>query len=439
MQKSGTNIFIRKFIIILTACLFCAPCSYSQTKDVELLNDAVRNVTDIIMHDVFSPPVASRIYAYSSVAAYEIIQQGSDSFPSLYGRLNKMPFLQQSNGEVNLPLAGILAYYYTAQIFLPSYKMLNPYIDSLMNYYRQYISEKEILNSQLWAGMQAMKMMSWAGEDHFKEIHKLPRYELIDAADKWQPTPPDHADPVEPYWGMLRPFALDSSNQFMPAPFYTFSTDTNSQFYKAVYEVYATGKNLSPEQIAIAKFWDDNPFAVNYVGHLQMAEKKISPAGHWMDITRIAIEQSHADIFKAAQSYAAVSIAIADGFISCWKEKYTSNLIRPETYINKYIDPAWRPYLQTPSFPEYPSGHSVISAAAATMLTYLFGNDFKFTDVIETEFDLPERTFSSFNSAAVEASASRFCAGIHFRQSTLSGTDLGMQVSRFLIGKILSN
>lgn len=437
LKKNQT--YIHKFFALILAYLFSAGISYSQTKDVELLNDAVRNVTDIIMHDVFSPPVASRIYAYSSVAAYEIIQQGSDSFPSLHGKLNGMPFLQQSNGEVNLPLAGILAYYYTAQTFLPSYKMLNPYIDSLMNYYRQFLSEKQIINSQLWGSMEAMKMMSWAGEDHFKDIHKLPRYELIEAADKWQPTPPDHADPIEPYWAMLRPFGLDSSNQFIPETAIQFSTDTTSQFYKSAFEVYSTVKNISAEQIAIAKFWDDNPFAVNYVGHLQMAEKKISPAGHWMDITRIAIVQSHADILKASQSYAAVSIAIADGFISCWKEKYTSNLIRPETYINKYIDPAWRPYLQTPPFPEYPSGHSVISAAAATMLTYLFGDDFKFTDVIETEFDLPERTFSSFNSAAVEASASRYYAGIHFRQSTLSGTDLGTQVSRFLIRKILSN
>ncbi len=421
------------FILIFSVQLF------SQPKDVELLNDAVRNVTDVIMHDVFAPPVASRIYAYSSVAAYEIIQQGSDSFPTMYNRLNGMPFLQQSNGEVNLALAGILAYYYTAQYFVFSYKMLNPYIDSVKKYYSGFLTEKQIINSQLWASMEAMKMMSWAGEDHFKDIHKLPRYELIDGPDKWQPTPPDHADAVEPYWGRLRPFALDSANQFIPDPFISFSTDTSSAFYKAAYEVYTTGKNISSEQIEIAKFWDDSPFAVNYVGHIQMAEKKISPAGHWMDITRIAITETQADLFKASQAYLAVSIAIADAFIVCWKEKYTSNIIRPETYINKYIDPAWRPFIQTPPFPEYPSGHSMISAAAATMLTHLFSENFKFTDIIETEFDLPERTFSSFEAAAIEASASRFYGGIHFRQSTLSGTKTGKQVGIFLIGRILQD
>lgn len=425
-----------KYYLILLSSFFSINI-FGQPDEVKLLNDAVRNVTDVIMHDVFAPPVASRIYAYSSVAAYEIIQQGSDSFPSLYGRVNGMPFLQQSNSEVNLPLAGILAYYYTAQYFLFSYKMLNPFIDSVKNAYRGIATEKEIINSQLWASMEAMKMMSWAGEDHFKDIHKLPRYELIEGPDKWQPTPPDHADAVEPYWGRLRTFVLDSVDQFIPAKSMAFSTDTTSQFYKSAIEVYAIVKNLTPEQIEIAKFWDDSPFAVNYVGHLQMAEKKISPAGHWMDITRIAIEKSHADLFKASQSYVAVSLAIADAFIACWKEKYTSNLIRPETYINKYIDPDWRPFIQTPPFPEYPSGHSMVSAAAATVLTGLFGNNFQFTDIIETEFDLPQRSFTSFMAAADEASVSRFYAGIHYRQSTLSGGKFGEQIGGFILTKVL--
>jgi len=233
------------YIAIITCCLFCAGINktFAQKTDVQQLNDAVRNITNVIMHDVYSPPAASRIYAYSTIAAYEVMQQASDSFPSYYGRINKMPYLQENSSEINLTLTGLLSLYYTAQSFLFSYKELNPYIDSLINEYRAFLSEKDILNAQLWAGTMAMKMMGWAGEDGFKKIHNMPRYELLNAPYAWQPTPPDFADPVEPYWGLLRPFVLDSGDQVVPLPCTLFSTDTSSDFYVNAQLVYDAGKH----------------------------------------------------------------------------------------------------------------------------------------------------------------------------------------------------
>ena len=125
-------------------------------------------------------------------------------------------------------------------------------------------------------------------------------------------------------------------------------------------------------------------------------------------------------------------MALADGFISCWEEKYNSELIRPETLINRYIDENWTPVLQTPPFPEYPSGHSVVSGAASVVLTRLFGDNFAYDDDTEVRYGLPVRSFTSFNQAAEEAALSRLYGGIHYRaaidKGLLQGRKLGQHV-----------
>ncbi len=169
---------------------------------------------------------------------------------------------------------------------------------------------------------------------------------------------------VEPHWNKIRTFLMDSAQQFKPLPPTIFSADKESQFYKEALAVRDIGMNLSNEQKEIASFWDCNPFKMNVNGHVMYASKKISPGGHWMNITRLACQKAGASPVQSVEAYACLAITIADAFISCWDEKYRSLVIRPETYINKYIDGAWMPLLQTPPFPEYTSGHSVLSSAA---------------------------------------------------------------------------
>ncbi|HLT51686.1 MAG TPA: vanadium-dependent haloperoxidase, partial [Arenibacter sp.] len=132
------------------------------------------------------------------------------------------------------------------------------------------------------------------------------------------------------------------------------------------------------------------------------------------------------------------SMAVADAFISCWDEKYRSNLIRPETVINQYIDENWIPILQTPPFPEYTSGHSVISGAAAIALTDIFGDNFAYDDDTEVPFGLPVRSFTSFNQAAEEAAISRMYGGIHYRAAVENGMDQGRDLGLFLVDKLKS-
>jgi membrane-associated phospholipid phosphatase len=130
------------------------------------------------------------------------------------------------------------------------------------------------------------------------------------------------------------------------------------------------------------------------------------------------------------------AIALADGFISCWDEKFRSNLVRPETMINAHLDEAWTPLLQTPPFPEYPSGHSVISNAAAVVLTDQFGESFSFTDTTEVAYGLPARSFTSFTAAAAEAAMSRLYGGIHYRMAIEEGSIQGQRVGEHVVRRV---
>jgi hypothetical protein len=155
-----------------------------------------------------------------------------------------------------------------------------------------------------------------------------------------------------------------------------------------------------------------------------------------MNITHVACLKTNADFAHSAEAYARVAISLSDAFIACWDEKYRSLLIRPETYINLYIDENWTPLLQTPPFPEYISGHSVISTAAAAALTGVFGDNFSFTDSTEAEFGLTTRSFKSFFAASNEAAGSRLLGGIHYRPANEEGVKMGREVGEFIVDKL---
>ncbi|HYC28107.1 MAG TPA: vanadium-dependent haloperoxidase, partial [Chitinophagaceae bacterium] len=125
-----------------------------------------------------------------------------------------------------------------------------------------------------------------------------------------------------------------------------------------------------------------------------------------------------------------------DAFIGCWDEKYRSNFIRPETVINKYVDPMWRPYIQTPPFPSYPSGHSVISNAAAEVMTSIFGDNLSFTDTSSLEFGIKSRKIESFRKAALEASMSRVYGGIHYRFDMERGNEMGQHIGAYVVSRL---
>jgi hypothetical protein len=424
--------------MLLVAC--SKPGDYhKKTDDPEYLHRSIKKITDIIVHDIFSPPVASRIYAYTSVAAYEAARHQDSSLVTLAGQLHGLePVPAPEPGvEYCFPLAAVQATLMTGKAFIFSEDKLKEFYDQVMADYRDSGMPDEIFERSVAYGtLVSEHIVKWSSKDNYKQTRSFPKYSIDNSESTWKPTPPAYMDAVEPHWSKIRTFVIDSASQFRLDPPPSFSTDKKSVFYGLAQEVYETGKGLTNEQREIAKFWDCNPFVMNVKGHVMFATKKISPGGHWMNITNVACKSDNRNLARSAEAYAQVALSLADGFIACWDEKYRSLLIRPETYINLYIDENWVPLLQTPPFPEHVSGHSVISSAAASALTGVFGDSFAFTDSTEMEFGLTTRSFKSFYEASNEAARSRLYGGIHYRSGNEGGVKMGLALGAFIQGKL---
>lgn len=430
-------------LTILICMIACSPADdYKKTaENPEQLHRAVKKVTDIIVHDIFSPPVATRIYAYVSVAAYEAARHQDSTLLSLAGQLNGLENIPQPDPQLEycFPLASLQATLKTARVFLFSEDKLDEFYEVTIKENASSGLPDDVAQRSIEYGTKvAEHIIAWSSKDNYKQTRSFPKYSIDNSPSTWKPTPPAYMDAVEPHWNKIRPFAIDSASQFRCSPPPAFSTDPKSEFYKYAYEVYETRKNLTEEQRDIASFWDCNPFVMNVKGHVMFATKKISPGGHWMNIVRVASVKANADFAHAAEAYVRVAIALADAFIACWDEKYRSLLIRPESYINQYIDEEWTPLLQTPPFPEYISGHSTISGAASIALTGVFGDNFSYTDSTEVEFGLSSRSFKSFNQAAEEAAISRLYGGIHYRPANDTGLRMGRSIGDFLNKKVIT-
>jgi len=409
-------------------------------KETALFSKANDDVTTVIVYDVFSPPVASRIYFYCGVAAYETVLRASldAKYISLCNQLDGLKELPPPSKKVIPVISGLSAFYNTALHYVFSEAVLqNSFEDALSEFDNIKKKDPDLYKRSVDYGKQISdSIFQWSKSDGYAETRKLRRYSFSKSPGKWTPTPPAYMAAVEPYWGKMRTAVAESSTACKIADPEPFSTDTSSSFYRHAKEVYDVKNNLSAGQNAIANFWDCNPFNVNTNGHLMFAVKKISPGAHWLSIVTIAAKKNHADLLTTAAAYALTSIAVYDGIIHCWAEKYKENLIRPETYINNLIDANWRPLLQTPPFPEYPSGHSVISLAAATVLTDFFGDNFSFIDDSESNYGLPPRKFTSFLNAANEAAISRLYGGIHYREAIENGQSLGKKTGEYVLQKI---
>lgn len=404
----------------------------------ELYHQLYDELTKAVIHDVYSPPVASRIYVYPNIAAYQCISYGSNNLKSLNNQLTDLKIVYPEIAEnVNYEQAAIIAYLDVAEDLIFTKEKLTVFKDSLYQGWEDSNS-KEFQVSQKFGNDVSKQIKKWMSGDNYNATRSFPDFSVdYQQPGRWMPTPPTYIKGIEPHWSKLRPFCIDSSNQFKPIPPPEFSLEKNSKFYKELIEVYEIVKNIrevgnASEEIEIARFWDCNPFVSVNVGHYMFAEKKITPGAHWIGICKIACQKSEFDLEKTVQAYSKTTIAIADAFISCWDEKYRSNLIRPETVINSEIDAEWLPILQTPPFPEYTSGHSVVSGCSAVVLTSIFGDNFSFDDTTEIDYGLPVRSFSSFKQAAEEAAVSRIYGGIHYDSAVEKGLEQGIQIGSFV-------
>ena len=431
------------FIVII---LFLHSCSEidnnnykEQLSDPELFQAAMQNLTDIVVYDIFSPPVASRVYLYPSVAAYEIMAHfNSNNFNSLKGQINELKAIPiPDNPNIDYNLAAIFSFNQVGKALIFSEKKMKRFEKTFDNKIKDFgVPNKVLTASKEYAQKVSKSILEWASKDMYSQTRTYPKYSIIEGDRFWKPTPPDYMDGIEPHWPKIRTMVLDSSNQFPPKDPIPFDLKKGSPFYKQLMEVYDITKSLTEEQTNIAKFWDCNPYVSHHKGHAMFATKKITPGGHWIGITAVATRKAKSSFEDTINAYVNVSITLFDAFISCWDEKWETLVVRPETLINQYYDEDWIPLLQTPPFPEYTSGHSVISRAAALTLTDLFGENFNFVDTTEVSYGLPSRSYKSFINASEEAAISRLYGGIHYMMAITEGVTQGQNIGNFIVKNI---
>ena len=393
------------------------------------------------MGNNFPPMVAARNYSYAAIAAYEVIVSGYPAqYQSLVGQLHGFTkvSLPAANPSADIELAALLAYMKVGEAVTFPEGSMQTYKDSILQEARSKGLPSEVEKaSQVLADSVSASIIRWSKKDNYLETRGADKYTVKDIPGRWIPTPPLYASAAEPHWKEIRTMVIDSASIFAPPPPPDFNiTDKNSKYYHEVMAIKNAVDSLTPEQRHIAEFWDDNPFKMNVTGHVMFGSKKFSPSGHWMSVIGIAAKQAKADYATTVCAFAKTSIALFDAFIQCWYVKYTYNTVRPETVINKYIDMNWRPYLQTPAFPEYTCGHSTISASAAEALTNMFGDNFAYTDSTELEFGIKNRSFKSFRDAALENNWARFYGGLHFHNSCIISTEIGKQVGDLVVDRL---
>jgi membrane-associated phospholipid phosphatase len=425
--------------LVVSAC--SEPGNYKNyTTDPILFCKTVKKLNNVVLDNNFPPMIASRNYTYAAIAAYECVAAGDSSYQSLAGQIKHLPALPkpEAGKPVDFSLAALLAFTKVGNaVTFPEGSMMD-YYDQLKNVADSAgMSSAMLRNTVAFSDSIVAAILRWSKKDNYAQTRSATKFTVTQEEGRWIPTPPAYMQGVEPHWREIRTLVLDSAAECMPPRPPVFdSKNKNSPYYKYMMEVVKTGDSLTEDQKHIADFWDDNPFKMNVSGHVMFATKKFSPPGHWMSIVGIAAKEAKADFNTTVAAYAQVAIALFDAFISCWDEKYRSNYVRPETAINKYVAQEWRPYIQTPPFPSYTSGHATISAAAAEVMTYYFTDKLSFTDTTLLEFGIRNQRIQSFRLAAKEAAMSRLYGGIHYRFDNEAGSAAGTRVGTLVLQRI---
>lgn len=379
-----------------------------------------------------SPPDAARMYAYVSVGLYEAQIAGTPNYFTLEGQLNDLKGLPrpESGKEYDwqtcvtetmyLVQDGMLARYFPAGV-----STLNKLYDSHIESRKAAgVSDEVLERSQAYGEELANAILEWAENDNYVKT----RYMQYKAPSReghpsyWEPTDFNQTA-LEPFWGTHRTFFVKDGTQcdIDKAPAYNGVGDTTGELYKQAKKVWEVDKTLTEEQRTIAQYWADDPSETS------------TPPGHWMEILGNFVKSEDMKLDRAAELYALVATSMNDACITVWHTKYRVNLVRPKTVIRENIEATWEPYVETPPFAGYTSGHSGFSGAAATIMTGLIGDNLAFTDSSHVDIGLLPRNFTSFQAAADEAAYSRMYGGIHFDCDILDGVEQGRCVGNFYL------
>ena len=383
------NFSVKKAVMSLTLlALFLTPPSFAQ--DADALNTWMETLYARVKGESVTPPVAARVFAYAGLTMNETLAVLGET-SSLSGEVSGGLELPQGDlGETYDTLTALSAALQTVtnELMRENSDMWQPFASSTLETKRALSAlhaeqvaarrqsvTNEVLLASLELGTEVGRdVLSWAESDGFAEARDamyVSAAELAAArtedASRWVSRGAGRT-PIQPFWGRLRPLSLTAPEQCHVPLDMPFDLSAGSAFYAQLQEVYEISQNLSEEEVEKAYFWDDEPVETGTIG------------GHFLMLGTRMVAQRNLNLAEAAEVYAVLGAALHDAFISAWWSKYETMLVRPETLIREGLDPDWRPLLQTPNFPEYPSGHAVVGAAAAKVLTHFFG---------ETSFEDP--------------------------------------------------
>jgi PAP2 superfamily len=401
-------------------------------------DDALRRwyqlILELVRHTpTYSPPVASRAFAYLGVTAFESAASGSSRLITLAGQLHGLDSSPPRTAGATYDDAAVVnaAMAHAVQGLFPNTgPMGQRAAKSLETKLRADLSASVasdvLARSEAHGRAVAAHVVEWSRNDGGAVVQNLGfplEYDLGVGIARWVPTSliAQHQKPLLPNWGQNRTFAMPNAVSCNLTPPPAYSEDKSSAFYREALEVYQVSQSLQAEQRTIARFWADDPML------------SPTPPGHWIAIALQTLESEKAGLERSVDVLARLGVALADSFIACWQAKFQYDLLRPVTYIRRLIDPHWESQITTPPFPEYPSGHSTQSGAAALVLTHLYGESFAFQDGTHERDGIAPRSFPSFWAAAQEAAMSRLYGGIHFRSAIERGLEQGRCVGAFAV------
>ena len=410
-------LFIGLFTALVTAGFDRQP---ARPNEAVFLHRAQQALTSVLMTDQFSLPVTIRIYTYSNIAAYEVLAARNQQFSSLHKSDQRFPDLSSITPpqNVHLPLAAVYAYLLTGKNFVYHEQQLNDSLIRILQDFRLPGSDYAVVQASLDYGTKvAEAVYNWSKTDNYRQIRSYPTYVELNTPGKWTPTPPFRLAAQEPFWGKMRCLVMDSASQFTTRDPLLYDESKNSEFYNESKQVYQAVKNITTADKAIISYWNE---AYNI-------------ATKWLSIASGVSGQHHADMYKTSRTLTMTCLALYDGVICCWNEKYRSNYLRPESFIRSKIDKTWNPYLKSPPTPEFTSHTAVLSEAVALVLSSLYGSETTFSHLPEKQST--PRTFSSFQQAAAEASGTDLISGVGFPHSIKSGREQGALLGSLVVRK----
>ena len=418
-------------IVLLCSTLYIVSCIREGAKPKDSVQISLDYNKFILEAEVntegYRGPVAARAYGYIGLAAYEAGLPGFNgdfiSMTSMYPTI-QLP-ARPDKVHFNLPVALNACYYNILRnFFMTAPENTRQHQLAIYNRWEEHLAEKMDtttyrLSAQFGRAV-AQAVYDWSATDSIGDKanhHNYDRNYKGPAGDGLWTTSLDFPmPPLLPSWGSVRPFVINTEN-YIAKPLPPYSAAPNTFYYNQAMEILTLTKQITAENLWIANFWNDDRPGLTF-----------TPAGHWLAIANQVIEKEKPSIEKTLETYLKVGFSLSDAMVSCWRAKYLYNMERPESFIKRNLAKDWRPISPSPSFPSYPSGHSIMGAAAATVLTDLYGDNYAMMDDSHKDlkdFQTDPRSFNSFEEMAKENALSRILLGVHWRVDCEEGLRLG--------------